>query len=60
MCVQTFSCNANVCLVELNWDLFGNIFPIVTVQFVLDTLIELHSFLAQMLPMRFILSWYKY
>lgn len=36
-----FRCNANVCL-ELNWDLF----PIFTVQIVLDTLLESHSSLG--------------
>lgn len=36
-------------MVELNWD-FSDVFPIVIVQFVLDTLFESHSSLAQMLP----------
>lgn len=40
-------------MVELNWD-FSNVFPIVIVQFVLDTLFESHSSLAQMLPICFI------
>lgn len=48
MCAD-FHCNTKVCLVELNWDLFGNVFLIVTVQFGLDTLLESHSSLAQML-----------
>jgi len=49
-----------MCFMELNGDLFGNIVSTVTVQFVLDTLLESHSSLAQMLSICLILSWYKY